>query len=64
MKKIFTSFLFADSSFIAGMASSFNVPGNFYNFNSSDDPDALALSNDVSIIEQDIREVINGNQAK
>ncbi len=59
MKKTFTSFLFADAGFVTGIASAFNVPGNFYTFNSSDDPDTLALNNDVNMIGQDIGRVIN-----
>ncbi len=60
MKKTFTSFLFSDTGFVTGIASAFNVPGNFYTFNSSDNPDTIALNNDVNMIGQDINGIING----
>lgn len=58
MKKAFSSFLFADTGFFTGIASAFSIPGNFYDFNSSNNPDTLALSNDSDVIAQDITEVL------
>ncbi len=59
MKKVFSTFLFADTNFLTGMASAFNIPGNFYHFNESTSPDMLALSQDSNMIAQDSWEVLN-----
>nr|DAW42625.1 MAG TPA: hypothetical protein [Caudoviricetes sp.] len=53
MKKVFSSFLFANTGFLIGLASAFNIPGNFYPFNTSDSPDTLALSQDANMVAQD-----------
>ena len=58
MKK-FTSYIFADMDFFTGMASAFNLSGNFYPFNTSDTPDMDALGQDAAMIAQDAWGVID-----
>lgn len=58
MKK-FTSYLFADMGFFTGIASAFDIAGNFYPFNTSDTPDMDALNQDAALIAQDAWGVID-----
>ncbi|MCX6233912.1 MAG: hypothetical protein NT175_04195 [Bacteroidetes bacterium] len=57
-----TDFLFPAPSFFKGLASIFNVPGNYYDFNysqSNEEADYKALKTDWSIIGQDIRNAVD-----
>ncbi len=52
-----TGFLYSDNSFLAGAATSFNLAGNFYEYNLSDsdqEADSKAISNDFAMVGQDI----------
>ncbi|HEY1716941.1 MAG TPA: hypothetical protein VGH42_01450 [Verrucomicrobiae bacterium] len=50
-----TDFLCASSSFLTGMGSVVNLRGHLYDYNSSDDPDQLAIAQDWQMVGQDIR---------
>jgi len=55
--RITTDYLFPSSDFITGLASVFNLPGNFYDFNTSQsahEADNKALQNDWMMVGQDI----------
>jgi hypothetical protein len=55
-----TDFLFAQASFLTGVASAINVIGNFYQFNSSAtemEADRKAIKCDWAMIGQDLRVV-------
>lgn len=60
MKKaitVVTDYLFPKSDFITGVGSVFNIPGNFYEFNSSKsgkEADIKALNNDWSMVGNDL----------
>jgi len=57
-------FLFSDMSFIIGMGSAFNIPGNYYQFNWSDsdeEADIIAISSDWKAVGNYIRKAINQN---
>lgn len=54
-----SDFLYARSSFIRGMGSVFNIPGNFYAFNTRSTPqeaDAAAFAKDWNVISRDLAE--------
>ena len=60
MERFYTDFLVADSSYLIGAGTVFNISGNFYRFNraaSSAQADALAIRQDFAMIGQDIRDV-------
>lgn len=51
-----TDFLSASSSFLTGMGSVVNLRGHLYDYNSSDDPDQIAIAQDWQMVGQDIRD--------
>lgn len=53
-----TDFLFASSSFLTGMGSVVNLRGHLYEYNSSDDPDTIAIANDWKMVGQDISDAL------
>jgi hypothetical protein len=53
-----TDFLNASSSFLTGMGSVVNLRGHLYDYNSSDDPDQLAIAQDWQIVGQDMRDAL------
>ena len=60
MERFYTDFLVADSSFLIGAGSIFNIGGNYCRFNrstSSAQADARALRQDFAMIGQDIHDV-------
>ena len=60
LKRYTTDYLMPKSSFLQGFASSFNIAGNYYDFNfakDGEDPDAKALQNDFNVVIQDINNV-------
>lgn len=61
MGQLHTDFLTGNSSFLTGIASSVNIAGNFYRFNSSDTPaeaDRKAVQMDWRIVASDITSAI------
>ena len=60
--KVCTDFLFADSSFLTGAATIGNLPGNFYQFNSSEtetEADLKAIRCDWKMIGRDLEIVFS-----
>lgn len=56
-KRFITGFLYSDSSFLSGAATSINLAGNFYSYNVSEtdkEADIRAIYNDFAMIGQDI----------
>lgn len=53
-----TDFLCPSSSFLTGFGSVINLGGNLYEYNTSDDPDVIALENDWHMVGQDIRDAL------
>ena len=53
-----TDFLSASSSFLTGMGSVVNIRGHLYDYNSSDDPDQLAIAQDWQMVGQDMRDAL------
>ncbi|MEJ0088325.1 MAG: hypothetical protein WDM80_00990 [Limisphaerales bacterium] len=53
-----TDFLCASSSFLTGMGSVVNLRGHLYDYNSSEDPDQLAIAQDWQIVGQDMRDAL------
>jgi hypothetical protein len=61
LKKIRTDFLLPKKSFFVGMASAFNLFGNFFEYKTSKngiEADKNAIANDVAMINQDFQEVV------
>lgn len=57
-----TDFLVPTSSFLLGLATLANIPGNFFRYNESttgSEADARAIRNDFAMVGQDIREAAN-----
>lgn len=57
-----TDFLTANS-FVIGMGSVFNLPGNYFEYNYSHTPeeaDKIAIASDWQIIGEDIKQAISG----
>ena len=54
MNRIKTDFLCASSTFLAGFGSVVNIRGNNFAYNNSENPDAIAISNDWRMVGQDI----------
>lgn len=60
--KLCTNFLFSDSSFLTGIATIGNLPGNFYQFNGSatgSDADLKAIACDWRMIGRDLEIVLS-----
>jgi len=53
-----TDFLCASSFFLTGMGSVVNLRGHLFEYNSSDDPDQLAIAQDWQMVGQDIRDAL------
>jgi hypothetical protein len=53
-----TDFLCESSSFLAGMGTVLNLRGQSHEYNSSEDPDEIAISHDWHMIGQDMREAL------
>ncbi|HEV2328740.1 MAG TPA: hypothetical protein VGY56_08135 [Verrucomicrobiae bacterium] len=59
-----TGFLYGSSSFAGGVGSVLNIYGHFHDYNSSHNPDEIAIANDWKMIGQDIRDALeNANVA-
>jgi hypothetical protein len=54
-----TDFLCASSSFLTGFGSVMSINGDLYQYNTSEDPDALATANDWLMVGQDIRDAMD-----
>jgi hypothetical protein len=59
-----TDFLSASSSFLTGVGSVVNLRGHLYDYNSSDDPDQLAIAQDWQMVGQDIRDALKKAKAE
>jgi hypothetical protein len=59
-----TDFLCESSSFLAGMGSILNLRGQAHHYNSSDDPDDVAIAHDWHMIGQDIRDALKNAEAE
>lgn len=53
-----TDFLCPSSNFLAGFGSVLNLEGQLYEYNSSEDPDRVALANDWRMVGQDISDAL------
>jgi hypothetical protein len=53
-----TDFLCSSSSFLTGFGSVIALNGHIYDYNASDDPDAIAIDSDWRMIGQDIRDAL------
>ncbi len=53
-----SDFLFARPSFLSGAARVIDLGGTFDVYNTSDDPDRLAMESDWSVVGKDIEEAI------
>jgi hypothetical protein len=61
MKRFVTNFLTADSTFLTGAGTAFNLAGSYYRFNfspTSTAADAKALFSDWAITGQDIKDAM------
>ena len=57
-KKAVSDYLFSTSNMLSGIASIINIPGNFYEFNLSKNPDQEALKNDLAVIGEDMNNIL------
>lgn len=60
-KRECTDFLFSKSTFLTGMASAYNIAGNFYEFNyskSGDEADNDAIEVDWKMVASDLRKAV------
>ena len=53
-----TDFLCSSSSFLSGMGSVVDLRGHLYDYNSSDDPDQLAIAQDWLMVGQDMSDAL------
>ncbi len=53
-----TDFLCPSSSFLVGLGSVLSVGGGLYSYNTSEDPDGIAIANDWLVVGQDIRDAM------
>jgi len=53
-----TDFLCSSSSFLTGMGSVVDLRGHLYDYNSSDDPDQLAIAQDWLMVGQDMSDAL------
>jgi hypothetical protein len=56
--KFKTDFLCPSSSFLSGFGSVLNLRGQGYGYNTSDDPDEIAIASDWLMVGQDIRDAL------
>ena len=57
--RIFTTFLFPDSTILSGAGTSINLAGNFYDYSGSEsdmEADIRAMRNDFGMVGQDIND--------
>jgi hypothetical protein len=53
-----TDFLCPTSSFLMGLASVLNITGNFHEYNTSENPDGIAIASDWRMIGHDVRDAL------
>jgi hypothetical protein len=53
-----TDFLIPSSSFLTGLGSVFCIGGHLYQYNTSDNPDEIAIANDWLMVGQDIHDAM------
>ncbi|MDX1950615.1 MAG: hypothetical protein SFY81_00435 [Verrucomicrobiota bacterium] len=54
-----TDFLCTSSSFLAGFGSVISLDGDLYHYNTSENPDEIAVSQDWLMVGQDIEDALN-----
>lgn len=54
-----TDFLCARSSFLTGIGSVLNIRGDFFDYNRSEDADAIAISEDWRAVGRDIQDALD-----
>lgn len=59
-----TDFLCPSSNFLAGIGSVLNLQGQIYEYNSSEDPDRIALANDWRMVGQDMADALEKAKAR
>ena len=64
MDRLSTDFLCSSSSFLAGIGSVLNIAGQTVDYNTSEDPDKIAMTNDWRMIGQDFADVMEEKPAK
>lgn len=61
-KKAVSDYLFSTSNMLSAIASIINIPGNFYEFNLSENPDQEALKNDLAVIGGDMNNILENKK--
>jgi len=51
-----TGFLYSTPSFLSGVGSVMNIAGDFYEYNTCENPDHTAIYNDFAMVGQDIKD--------
>jgi hypothetical protein len=53
-----TDFLYAAPSFLMGIGGVLNIGGRFHEYNTSENPDQIAIASDWEMIGQDLRDAL------
>lgn len=64
MNKPTSDFLCVSSSFLTGFGSVVNLGGQLYKYNTSDNPDEIAIANDWRMVGRDIRSALDQAKVK
>jgi hypothetical protein len=67
LEKFRTGFLYSDPSFVKGMGTTFNVWGNYYNYNYSDsgmEADNRALASDWNVVGKDLEKAMSSKDIR
>ena len=64
MNRVRTDFLLPASSFLTGYGSIINLSGRNYKYNTSENPDQIALSLDWYMVGQDIQDTLKKIEAE
>ena len=64
MDQFKTDFLCTTSTFLMGFGSVVNLKGDLYDYNTSNDPDKLAVAQDWKMVGQDIRNSLDKAKAE
>lgn len=64
MDRVRTDFLCPSSSFLMGAGSVMSLAGHLYSYNTSDDPDRLAIASDWRMVGQDISDAVGAQQGR
>lgn len=63
-RRIKTDFLVESSSFLRGMGSVLNLRGDLFDYNRSEHPDEIAISEDWRAVGQDIQDALDKARAE